>query len=130
MPLLDDIAHRKIRRVFRAKQKLNAPGLVSHITQRAAGKEPLFLEDADYLYMLVLLKEICHKHAVKIYAFCLMENHIHILLRPTQSGLGPKWVKMGRMVALNLTIQSCLRKIEHEVVKTHMAKTIGEQDST
>ncbi|MEA2039477.1 MAG: hypothetical protein U9N82_06550 [Thermodesulfobacteriota bacterium] len=45
------------------------------VTQRAAGKEPLFLEDPDYLYMLVLLKEISRKHAIRIYAFCYMENH-------------------------------------------------------
>lgn len=77
----------KINRVFRTKRKLNVPGLVSHITQRAAGKEPLFLEDSDYLYMLVLLKEISHKHSIKPYAFCLMPNHIHLLLSPEQKNL-------------------------------------------
>jgi len=87
MPLLDDITHRKIRRVFRAKQKLNAPGLVSHITQRAAGKEPLFLEDPDYLYMLVLLKDFNRRHSIEIYAFCLMGNHLHLLLRPEGENL-------------------------------------------
>ncbi len=87
MQLLDDISKRKIKRVFRAKRKLNVPGLVSHITQRAAGKEPLFLEDPDYLYMLVLLKEISRKHAIRIYAFCYMENHIHLLLSPEEENL-------------------------------------------
>ena len=87
MESLDDISKRKIRRVFRAKRKLNIPGLVSHITQRAAGKEPLFLEDPDHLYMLALLKEISRKHALKIYAFCLMENHIHILMSPEGENL-------------------------------------------
>ena len=77
----------KITRVFRAKRKLKVPGLVSHITQRAAGKEPLFLEDPDYLYMLVLLKEISRQHAIKIYAFCLMDNHVHLLLSPEEENL-------------------------------------------
>ena len=31
----------KVKRVFRAKRKLTMPDLVSHITQRAAGKERL-----------------------------------------------------------------------------------------
>ena len=42
----------KVKRIFRAKRKITTPDIVSHITQRAAGKEPLFLEDVDYLYML------------------------------------------------------------------------------
>jgi putative transposase len=87
MEVLDQISRNRIRRVFRAKRKLNASGLVSHITQRSAGKEPLFLEDSDYLYMLVLLKEISYQHGIKIYAFCLMENHIHLLLRPEGENL-------------------------------------------
>ena len=87
MPLPDDLSKRKITRVFRAKQKLNVPGLVSHVTQRAAGKEPLFIEDSDYAYMLVLLKEISRRHAVRIYAFCLMPNHLHVLLRPEEENL-------------------------------------------
>jgi len=83
----DGIAEDRVRRVFRAKGKLNTPGLVSHVTQRAAGKEPLFLEDPDYLYMLVLLKEISQRYALKIYAFCLMGNHLHLLLSPQAGNL-------------------------------------------
>ena len=52
------IQHGKIKRFFRVRNKLNYPGLVSHITQRATGKEPLFIEEGDYLYMLKLLKEL------------------------------------------------------------------------
>jgi putative transposase len=87
MSILDDIPQRKIRRIFRAKRKLNVPGLVSHVTQRAAGKEPLFLEDPDYLYMLVLLKNFSRRHAIDIYAFCLMPNHVHLLMRPEKDNL-------------------------------------------
>ena len=39
------------------------------------------------MYMLVLLKELSRQHAVKIYAFCLMKNHIHILLSPKGANL-------------------------------------------
>ena len=52
MDPLELIRDGKIKRYFRATRKLNAPNMVSHITQRAAGKEPLFLEDEDYLAML------------------------------------------------------------------------------
>jgi len=77
----------KIKRIFRATRKLNVPHLVLHITQRAAGKEPLFLEDSDYLYMVWLLKEISASHRLNIFAFCLMPNHLHLLLSTEEANL-------------------------------------------
>jgi REP-associated tyrosine transposase len=81
------ITNGKIKRYFRATRKLNAPNMVSHITQRAAGKEPLFLEDGDYLSMLGFLKEIANNCMLRIYAFCFMPNHIHLLLNPEEKNL-------------------------------------------
>ncbi len=87
MDPLELIRQGKIKRYFRATRKLNIPNMVSHITQRAAGKEPLFLENGDYLFMLGLLKEIANNYTLRIYAFCLMQNHIHILLSPEEANL-------------------------------------------
>jgi putative transposase len=85
---LDELIQKgKVKRVFRAKRKLTVPNFVSHVTQRAAGKEPLFLEDKDYLYMLADMKEVSKKRALEIYAFCLMPNHVHILASPRKGGL-------------------------------------------
>lgn len=77
----------KIKRIFRAKCKITTPNIVSHITQRAAGKEPLFLEDMDYLFMLSQLKEITKKRGLDIYAFCLLPNHAHLLASPREDDL-------------------------------------------
>jgi len=76
------IGQGRVKRIFRAKRKLTMPDIVSHVTQRAAGKEPLFLEDRDYLYMLANMKEIAERRTLDIYAFCLMPNHAHILASP------------------------------------------------
>ena len=77
----------KIKRFFRATRKLNVAGLVSHVTQRAAGREPLFIEDDDYMYMIWLLKEVLGEHDVEVYAFCLMPTHMHLLFRPEGENL-------------------------------------------
>jgi len=87
MDPIDLISQGKIKRFFRATRKLNTPNLVFHITQRAAGKEPLFLEDNDYLIMLGLLKEIAENYTLRIFAFCLMPNHIHLLFSPREANL-------------------------------------------
>ena len=87
MNVLDLIRKGKIKRYFRATRKLNTPNVVSHITQRAAGREPLFLEDSDYLFMIGCLKEIANNYSLRVYAFCLMPNHVHLLLSPTEINL-------------------------------------------
>ena len=85
--MLDSTGQGRIKRHFRARLKLKTPNLVYHITQRAAGKEPLFLEDKDYRYMLWLLKEVARKYSLTLYAFCLMPNHVHLLLSPREENL-------------------------------------------
>lgn len=82
MEIRDKLAYGNTQRVFRAKDKVNEPGHISHITQRAAGKEPLFMENDDYLAMLGLLKESSERFNLEYYALCLMPNHIHVLLEP------------------------------------------------
>jgi len=77
----------KIKRFFRMRNKLNYPGLVSHITQRATGKEPLFVEENDYLYMLKLLKTVSIEFSLDVFALALMGNHCHILLRQQEKNL-------------------------------------------
>ena len=76
MDLSDLIAKRRTHRIFRVTRKLNIPDLISHVTQRAAGKEPLFVEDKDYLVMLGLLKEISQIYSLQMYAFSFMPNHV------------------------------------------------------
>lgn len=77
----------KVKRIFRAKRKITTPNIVSHITQRSAGKDPLFVEDSDYLYMLAQLKEIAGKRGLDVYSFCLMPTHIHLLASPRENEL-------------------------------------------
>ena len=82
--MLSDI---KITRFFRATRKIKKAYLISHITQRAAGKEPLFIEVSDYLFMIWLLKKLSESHSIEFLAFCLMPNHVHLLLRPEEENL-------------------------------------------
>ena len=42
MTLMDQLENGRIKRIFRARRKINAPGVISHITQRASGADLLF----------------------------------------------------------------------------------------
>ncbi len=87
MDALDLISQGRLKRYFRAKRKLNTPGIISHLTQRSAGREPMFIEEDDYVHMMGLMKEISDNYSLNIYATCLMPNHMHILMSPDEKNL-------------------------------------------
>lgn len=68
-------------------QKVIYAGAIYHVIQRAPGKDVLFLEDKDFLYFVYLLKEIKDKFALDVFCFCLMSNHLHVLLRINKANL-------------------------------------------
>lgn len=79
--IIELIEEGRVKRYFRARKKMCFEGAIGHITQRASGKEPLFIEESDYLYMLHLIKEISAKFKLYVLSFVLMLNHIHLLIK-------------------------------------------------
>jgi len=53
-----------------------------HVVNRGNQKQNIFLEDADYVKFLEILKFYKRKFWFKIYGYCLMPNHIHLLVQP------------------------------------------------
>ena len=58
------------------------PGAAHHVVQRGNRGMKTFFDDADYEAYLSLLGEWCGRHGVKIWAYCLMPNHVHLILVP------------------------------------------------
>ncbi|MCM8784419.1 MAG: transposase [Candidatus Omnitrophica bacterium] len=87
MDNLNLIEEGKIKRYFNLKYRIIYPEAIYHITQRAPGMEQIFLERADYLYMLHLLKEKSREFKLDVYAYAFLPNHIHLLLKITEPNL-------------------------------------------
>jgi putative transposase len=87
MDPLDELESGRVKRFFSARRKINAPGVISHITQRASGTGQLFHEEDDYLEMLARLKQISQNHEIELISFVLMPNHIHLLLEQSEPNL-------------------------------------------
>jgi putative transposase len=85
--IIDLVDKGKIKRLFRARNKYSYEGAITHITQHASGIEPLFLEEADYIYMLHLIKKLSKEFKFDVYSFVLMLNHLHLLIRLNQDNL-------------------------------------------
>jgi putative transposase len=54
-----------------------------HITQRGNGRARTFFGDADYALYRDLLAENCRAAEVEVWAWCLMPNHVHLILVPS-----------------------------------------------
>ncbi len=52
-----------------------------HIYNRSIADIMLFINDEDYIYFLNNLKTNIDKYQVSVFAYCLMPNHFHFLLR-------------------------------------------------
>ena len=65
-----------------------SPGMPHHVTQRGNRRLPTFLQEGDYKVYRNLMKIWCVRHAVAIMAYCLMPNHVHLIVIPeTLEGL-------------------------------------------
>jgi len=65
-----------------------APGIPHHVTQRGNRRQQTFFNDEDYQTYLELMSEWCMKYHVEAWAYCLMPNHVHLILVPeTKDGL-------------------------------------------
>jgi len=56
-----------------------------HIFNRGNQKRSIFLDAADYQRYLFLLKLYKSKYKVKLYGWCLMPNHFHLIVEPKHS---------------------------------------------
>jgi len=66
-----------------------APGLPHHVTQRGNRREPIFFEDGDQEVYRDLLAEQTRKRGVEVWGYCLMPNHVHLILAPSdKAGIG------------------------------------------
>lgn len=61
-------------------RRARIPGKYLHVIVRGIGKQILFEDDSDYYYYLSLLDKYKDDCDVTILAYCLMENHVHLLL--------------------------------------------------
>jgi putative transposase len=58
------------------------PDIALHVRQRGNNGQACFLADGDRLVYLANLRELCAKTGCALHAYCLMTNHVHLLLTP------------------------------------------------
>lgn len=67
------------------QSRLVIPGVPHHVTQRGNRRLPVFFNEGDYRAYKELLARWCARTGTEIWAYCLMPNHVHLILTPSHS---------------------------------------------
>lgn len=67
--------------------RLQFPGAIYHITARGNDRRPIFEGDDDCAQFLIVLASVVARYHVRCHAYCLMENHYHLLLETPEANL-------------------------------------------
>jgi len=75
-----------------------------HIITRGNRKQEVFKNDGDFEVYLHILKKAKKRYKILLYAYCLMPNHIHLLVGPKLAqniSLFMHWVSRGYAAYFN-----------------------------
>jgi REP element-mobilizing transposase RayT len=75
--------------------RIDAPGALHHIIFRGIERKPIFNDEKDYRNFLERLATILADTSTPCYAWALMSNHVHLLLR---TGMAPIVTVMRRLL--------------------------------
>jgi putative transposase len=62
--------------------RLVADGLVYHALNRGNNRAPVFFDAADFQAFLLALRQTRERYPFRLFAYCLMKNHFHLVLQP------------------------------------------------
>ena len=62
--------------------RLTIPDLPSHVTQRGNRRQAVWFQEDDRRLSLTLLREQSQRYGLEIWASCLMDNHVHLVVVP------------------------------------------------
>jgi putative transposase len=82
-----------------------AAGAPHHVTQRGNRRQRTFFCDEDYAAYLDVLAQGCRSAGVEVWGYCLMPNHVHLILTPSdpdglRAALGEAHRRYSRRVNL------------------------------
>ena len=69
------------------KPRLHVPGGVYHVMLRGNGGQDIFFTDEDRLYFYGLIEEGVGRFGHRIHGFCLMGNHVHLVVQVAETPL-------------------------------------------
>jgi putative transposase len=66
------------------RARLALAGIPWHIIQRGNNRSACFYHEQDYLFYLEQLELLAETFGCQVHAYCLMTNHVHLLITPAE----------------------------------------------
>lgn len=70
-----------------------ADNCIYHVLNRGNNKQQVFCKDRDYEAFLYLMRKAKQLYPVRIFAYCLMPNHFHMIIMPSLASHLSKWMQ-------------------------------------
>lgn len=67
--------------------RIELPGGLYHVTSRGDHRDEIYLDDSDRILWLELLGQVCERFNWVCHAYCLMDNHYHIVVETIKGNL-------------------------------------------
>jgi REP element-mobilizing transposase RayT len=81
------------------KPRQDVAGLVHHVTARGNRQQAIYLDDLDREMYLLLLAQAVKRQRWVCLAYCLMSNHVHLLIETPEAGLSRGMHRMHGLYA-------------------------------
>ena len=75
--------------------RIEYPGAIYHVLSRGDRREAIFRTEADRKLFLDLLGQTCRRTGWQIHAYCLMDNHFHLVVETPRSNVQEELKKLG-----------------------------------
>jgi REP element-mobilizing transposase RayT len=75
-------------------------GGIYHVASRGTRRTPIYLDDLDRRFFLRLLGDVASRHGWICHAYCLMNNHYHLLLTTPKANLSEGMYRLNRLHAV------------------------------
>ena len=79
--------------------RIEIPGGIYHVFARGNEKRAVFLDDDDRTTFLATLETTVRRHGFRVLAYCLMDNHYHLLVRTPDPNLSDGMQYLGSVYA-------------------------------
>jgi len=105
------------------KLRVQYPGAIYHAMNRGDRREPISTDDDDRQLYLATLGEACEKTDWQIHAWCLMNNHFHLVIETPAEGLG-EYEPTGWYLGSEEFRQQLLEQVSHQAGPRHIGEDI------
>ena len=82
-----------------------SPTGIYHIVVRGINKQRIFEDDKDNFRILRIIRECKEKYSFDVFAFCLMGNHMHLLMRTRDVSIGRIMRVVGTKYVLGFNLR-------------------------